>query len=169
MNPKDLELLKSFNPCPDGLGWAETQPSLDIAWKNCERGDWMLWALQKRGALDKERAVLMACDCAERVLHIYEESHPQDARPRKAIEAARLYLDGGCTTEALKEARAAAAHAYDAASDADGYAAATADAAAYAAYMATYAAADAAAYGRSSEQKAQSDIVRKYYPKLPKE
>jgi len=33
------------------------------------------------------------CDCAERVLHVYESAHPNNKRPRKAINAARAYCD----------------------------------------------------------------------------
>lgn len=36
-------------------------------------------------------ARLFAADCAERVLHFYEDRYPGDLRPRKAIEAARAY------------------------------------------------------------------------------
>ena len=53
-------------------------------------------------------ARVFACDCAERVLPIYEKRYPDDNRPRHAIEVARLYADGKATEEELAAARAAA-------------------------------------------------------------
>jgi len=75
-------------------------------------------------------------DCAERVLHFYEEAYPGDQRPRAAIATARAYAKG----EAMDgELNAAADAAYAAA-----YAARAAADAAYAAAYAARAAADAA-------------------------
>lgn len=55
-------------------------------------------------------------DCAERVLHFYEEAYPGDQRPRAAIATARAYAKGEATDEGLDAARAAAgAAAWDAA------------------------------------------------------
>ena len=54
---------------------------------------------------------LFACDCAERVLHIYENEHPDDRRPHVAVEVARRYANGKATTEKLAAARAAASAA----------------------------------------------------------
>lgn len=45
-----------------------------------------------------------ACDCAEHILHIYEEGHPNDKRPRQAIETARKYLAGQATKAELNRA-----------------------------------------------------------------
>jgi len=60
----------------------------------------------------KKQLMLLACDFAEQVLHIYEEKYPDDDRPRKAIETARLYAYGKATLDELK------AVAWDAAWDA---------------------------------------------------
>jgi hypothetical protein len=87
-----------------------------------------------------------AIGCALVVLPIYENKYPNNSAPRKAIEAAKLYLNNEISLEGLKVFNAAAAAAAaDAAYAAD---AAAADAA-YAAYAAAdayaaYAAADAA-------------------------
>jgi len=51
---------------------------------------------------------LFAADCAEHVLPIWEKKYPGDLRPRKAIEAARLFADGKITKEKLADARVAA-------------------------------------------------------------
>lgn len=47
---------------------------------------------------------LFAVDCAEHVLHIFEEKYPDDTRPRKAIEAARAYLAGEIDETELENA-----------------------------------------------------------------
>lgn len=43
-----------------------------------------------------------AADCAERSLHIFEESHPNDRRPRKAIELARSWARGDIPVSAAR-------------------------------------------------------------------
>jgi hypothetical protein len=43
---------------------------------------------------DDKTARLFAADCAERVLEIFERKHPDDPRPRQAIEAARAFARG---------------------------------------------------------------------------
>jgi len=92
----------------------------------------------------KGDSIALAIYAAELVIGVYEKKFPNDDRPRKAIEAAKAYLEN--PTGAADAAAYAAAYAAYAAADAAAYAAAdAADAAAYAAYAAAYAAADAAA------------------------
>ena len=50
----------------------------------------------------------LAIKIAEVVLPIFEEQYPEDSRPRKAIEAARLYLAGEIGKEELEDAARAA-------------------------------------------------------------
>ena len=90
-----------------------------------------------------ERALkLFAADCAEHVLHLFEDVFPNDGRPRQAIQAARDFANGKITSAAADAADAAFDAAYAA------YTADTADTATAAAYAAAYAAdtATAAAY-----------------------
>jgi hypothetical protein len=103
---------------------------------------------------NERTARLFAADCAERVLHCWEEVYPDDDRPRLAIQAARDYANGLIGEEALRraavaafDASSAAGHAADAVYAAAGRSAwaDSATAAAYAA-RAAYAAADYAAY-----------------------
>ena len=70
-----------------------------------------------------------ANDCAGHVLPYFEEEHPEDDRPRNAIEAGRAWARGEI---AVAEARAAAFAAH-AARDADGAAAHAAQSAGHAA------------------------------------
>jgi len=63
---------------------------------------------------DDRAARLFACDCAERVLAVFEEQRPNDGRPRRAIETARRYADGKVTSKELRAAGDAAWAAADA-------------------------------------------------------
>ena len=81
-----------------------------------------------KGVLTPSQWVHWACDCAERVLPLFEAAYPNNKRPREAIRLARAAVD------AAADAARAAADAARAAADA-------ADAAAYAAADAAYAAA----------------------------
>ncbi|WP_407838684.1 putative immunity protein [Streptomyces sp. DSM 116496] len=44
-----------------------------------------------------------AADCARRVLPVFEQDRPGDARPREAIEAAEAFAGGGRRTAALRQ------------------------------------------------------------------
>lgn len=59
-------------------------------------------------AWNERTARLFACDCAERVLPVFERQYPDDHRPRTAIETARRFAEGQATAEELATARAAA-------------------------------------------------------------
>ena len=52
-----------------------------------------------------------AADCAERVLPFFEKAHPQDDRPRKAIEACRTWVRTGVFKMADIRGASLAAHA----------------------------------------------------------
>ena len=91
--------------------------------------------------MTQKQRVAWAIYSAEQVLHIFEDKHPDDNRPRKAIEAAKAWLK-----DPSADAVYAAAYA-DA--DAAAYAANAAANAAYAAYAAANAA-HAAAYAAAA-------------------
>jgi hypothetical protein len=54
---------------------------------------------------DHHRLALWAADCAEHVLYHFEHAHPEDDRPRRAIELARAWARGEIT---MTQARTAA-------------------------------------------------------------
>jgi hypothetical protein len=58
---------------------------------------------------------LFACDCAERVLYLYEREYPVDDRLRRAIQIARDHAYGRATTLELRSALILARSAADAA------------------------------------------------------
>ena len=76
---------------------------------------------------------IWAADCAEHVLHLFEDARPKDGRPRLAIDLGRAWARDDIT---WAEARTAAGHANAAARDLRG-----------AARFAAYAAGQAAAVG----------------------
>ena len=51
---------------------------------------------------------LFACDCAARVLKIFEAKYPKDKRPREAIRVARAFANGKATATELATVWAAA-------------------------------------------------------------
>ena len=93
---------------------------------------------------NERTARLFACDCAERVLPIYERDYPGDMRPRDAIAVARRFANGEATSRELCAAEAAAGDAARAAAW-DAAWAAAGDAARAAAGAAAWDAAEAAA------------------------
>jgi len=106
-----------------------------------------IWSLRVEG---HDRDIrLFACGCAESVLHLFEDRHPDDNRPRNAIEVARRHANGEATTIELEEARAAAWLAAEAAWSVAAWASAAASSAASKA--ASEAAASAAASSAASE------------------
>ena len=63
---------------------------------------------------DHRRLALWAAACAERVLPLFESAHPDDPRPRQAIEHARAWVRGEVK---MMESRTAGGHAMGAARD----------------------------------------------------
>src|SRR6266498_3394986 len=103
---------------------------------------------------------IWAADCAQHVLHLFEEMQPTDERPRRAIESARAWTQGEIT---MSQSRAAGGHAMAAARDLSGAARHAAYAAGQAAVVAHVAAHElgAAAYAikaaRAAAPEGESD------------
>jgi hypothetical protein len=66
---------------------------------------------------DHHLLALWAADCAEHVLALFESAHPEDPRPRRAIEHARAWSRGEVK---MMDARAAGGRAMGAARDKKG-------------------------------------------------
>lgn len=66
---------------------------------------------------DHHLLAIWAADCAEHVLHLFEQARPDDHRPRRAISLARAWARGEVT---MTESRNAAGHANAAASPLNG-------------------------------------------------
>ena len=114
--------LKAMGACREAVKWAKDHKWPD-AWQKCERGDWMLWlcgAMQgKEGWPPRQQIVLVACDCVELVLPIFEKKYPDDKRVRECLETTRKWANGEATIEDVRKARAAACAACAAAYTAD--------------------------------------------------
>ena len=185
---KYVEKLKKLNACQDAIEYSEKFSTLQKAWNECNRGDWMLWLLGRlSGPPDSEsrkHVVLIACKCARLSLKYIPKD---EKRPLEAIQTTEKYSNGKATFEEVKKAFAAATAAF-AASTASDSAAASASATAFAASTAAFAAstasdsaaASATAFAASATASAAasataasvkedilkkcSNIVRKYHP-----
>ena len=131
--------------CAPALRWIGDR-TIEQAWRDCERSDWMCWLLRKIAPND-QRCRLTAADFAERVWHLIPDE-PTKLAAAWAIGAARR----GDRDEMDAASYAAAAYATYAAYAA--YAAADADADADA---------DAADAAGDDERAAQADILRQYF------
>jgi len=106
---------------------------------------------------DHHLLAVWAADCAQHVLHLFEEMQPNDDRPRRAIELARAWTRGEIT---MSQARAAAGTANAAARELSGAARHAAYAAGQAAAVAHVAAHElgAAAYAIKAARAAAPAI-----------
>ena len=109
---------------------------------------------------DHHLLAIWAADCAQHVLHLFEEMQPNDDRPHRAIKLARAWARGEIT---MTQARTAAGHAMAAARVMSGAAREAAYAAGQAAAVAHVAAHElgAAAYAiraaRAAANKSERD------------
>ena len=158
-----VESLRRLRACAAATHWAESQPDAETAWRQCPRGDWLLW-IAARLDIDRKLLTRAACACARTALpHV----PAGEERPRLAIEMAEAWSRGEATVDdvhrAARDALAAWQTAYDDAAADAAYAYA-----AYAAYAATAAyayaadaAADADAYAARKKLKAEvCDFIR---------
>jgi len=67
--------------------------------------------MKKYDKQDQKALAVWAADCAERVLPLFEQAHPEDDRPRKAIEACRTWVRTGIFKMADIRGASLAAHA----------------------------------------------------------
>ena len=67
--------------------------------------------MKKYNKQDQRLMATWAADCAERVLPFFENEHPDDERPRKAIDACRTWVRTGVFKMADIRGAALAAHA----------------------------------------------------------
>ena len=108
---------------------------------------------------DHHLLAIWAADCAQHVLHLFEEMEPNDDRPQRAIELVRAWTRGEVT---MTQARTAAGHAMAAARVLSGAAREAAFAAGQAAAVAHVAAHElgAAAYAIRAARAAADESER---------
>ena len=100
-----LKFLKKFNACVEDINFAEKKgliglEPIDFIEKLIELNKPELANWLTTMVLDKINRVRYAVFAAEQVLHIFEEKYPDDKHPRKAIEAAKAYIDNPSTDTA---------------------------------------------------------------------
>ncbi len=127
----------------DAMGFvsAGVLAEVEVRGKSQKQNDKQCWSEMKivrAWKWDKKDSVALAIYAAELVIDIFEKEHPDDKRPRQAIEAAKTYLKE--PTEKNREAAEEAAEAAEEAAEA----AEAAEEAAWAAAEAAWAAAEAA-------------------------
>jgi hypothetical protein len=187
------DALVRLKACRDAVDWSRKQPDPATAWRECKRGDWMLWLLGKLEhsepwSDERKRLVRCAVECAAEA-EPYEGDGEAWRATAECRRVALAWTRGEATREDVIAARNAAveATAGNAAGFAAAYAADAADAAAYAVATANAdanAAADAAAnvattvatyaaYAAFDVAERDyvlarcADIVRLHYPDLP--
>lgn len=82
-------------------------PLFPVLRKALHAGTWGQCRYELFRKLDSPTRRLLACDCVERVLPLFESRYPSDPRPRQLIETLRRYATGK-RIEAAKNAVAAA-------------------------------------------------------------
>jgi len=163
----DLDaLLTKLDACHEAREWAAGK-TLEQAWAECPRGDWMLLLAGLLG-IDRKILVRATCACDRLALpHV----PAGELRPLNSIEAAEAWTRGEATIEDVRAAAEAALEATRAAWEAVDVEAWTAGAAAWGAAWAAVcasseAAAEAAAWGATLAAKLAecADLVRQHIP-----
>ena len=132
-----------LNACSEAVKWCLTQPSLDVAWDRCQRGDWMIWILGRLNTSapwsdERKPLVRVSVECSEQSLQ-YANSDTINAT-LWCLDSIRRWCGGEADRDEV-------------------------DAAANAAYAAAYAAYAAARYRSLA---ASAKIVRRHFPKPPR-
>ena len=96
------EKLTEINACGPAIKWVGDM-DFATAWQTCERGDWMLWLMQKAKLCDMRTLTLAKARCAETVKRLMK-----DPRSLAALQAAFDFAEGRITEEELEAAAAAA-------------------------------------------------------------
>src|SRR5262245_21360226 len=60
---------------------------------------------------DQKSLAAWAIDCAERVMHYFEDAHPHDRRPREALETLQTWIDTGVFKMAVIRKASLSSHA----------------------------------------------------------
>ena len=95
--------LIELGACEEAIQWVGDR-TLEEAWTDCHRGDWMLW-LADEIHVNRKLIVKAACACARLALpHV----PAGETRPLIAIETAEKWCEGEATIEEVRKAAEAA-------------------------------------------------------------
>ena len=95
--------LKELDACDEAIEWAKDYDNLQQAWDNCQRGDWMIWLINKMEWSNDKDLRLMAVAFARQVQHLMN-----DQRSINALDVAERYANGEANIEELTAAWVAA-------------------------------------------------------------
>jgi len=165
--------LESLNPCHEGLAFVRQFSSLEEAWNNCKKSEWMWWFLRQTNQCDKQLSIIYSKQCAEHVSHlknvadIYVDAAASVAIINVASFAVNAAAASASAVNAVNAAASAASASASFAVNAAASAAASAvNAAASAAVVDAFAYIDAPAYvaayiaGAAAESKWQANLLR---------
>ncbi len=90
-----IKQLKQLNACQDGIDWFNKQKNKEAKHilRQCLKDnhfDYANWFVAK--LFTKPQAVMYIIFNAEQCIKNFEQTYPNDTRPRKAIEAAKQWL-----------------------------------------------------------------------------
>lgn len=105
---QDLVRLRA---CQGALDWCRGEgdyasgpqfASLEEAWRNCTKPDWMLWLSARVPNITHQQIVLVACAFARLSLHLVPAG---EKRPRLCIETTEAWANGKASLSEVYEAR----------------------------------------------------------------
>jgi len=116
MKGVNIEQIMSFHPCdkyPEDriiklMGRKKSITIKDVLKIKLDGYEDNLWLALRLEFIPEKKLHKIAIYAAEMVLPIFEKEYPDDDRPRKAIEAKKLWLKNKITDNELAAARAAA-------------------------------------------------------------
>jgi hypothetical protein len=111
---KAKDLIRKYAPCLEAVQWVGRR-SVEEAWKECDRGDWLLWIAARVG-VEHKKVVFAACQCVRLAL---PRVRAGENRPRKAIETAEAWCKGKAKRKDVRDAAYAALAYADTPADID--------------------------------------------------
>lgn len=96
MNKSEMAMIKSWNPCCDGLEWAKKQKNLKQLWENCPNGGWLIFILNSIGKLTNKRKGILGIALVERALFVWDKYYPNKKEPHVALLAKASWLTNPC-------------------------------------------------------------------------
>ena len=90
MEQKWIDFLDRFGVSESNIEKARKFNTPQEAWDAWDNGADML-SIPYYFGLHEDKLILCACEIIERAMYLFENRHPDDKRPREALEAARRY------------------------------------------------------------------------------
>ena len=94
MNKSDLQFLKNHHACKESMIWLKKgrYESLQKAWKDCDKGIWMLWLLKNRKFSDKQTWIALSIMFFKNIQNIYEKKYHNNNCFEQIIKTLENYL-----------------------------------------------------------------------------